>query len=71
MKKTLNIDAELLAEARAICKARTDTETIHQGLRALVRQAAYERLRRYLGSEPDARDVPRRREPLRARRAAR
>lgn len=69
MKKTLNIDAELLAEARAICKASTDTETIHQGLRALVRQAAYERLGRY--REPGARDVPRRREPLRARRAAR
>ncbi|MGH9414171.1 MAG: type II toxin-antitoxin system VapB family antitoxin, partial [Terriglobales bacterium] len=52
MKKTLNIDAELLAEARARCGARTDTEAIHQGLQALVRQSAYERLRQFLGTEP-------------------
>ncbi|MGH9475292.1 MAG: type II toxin-antitoxin system VapB family antitoxin [Terriglobales bacterium] len=70
MKKTLNIDAALLSEARASCGARTDTETIHQGLQALLRSAAYERLRGYLGSESEARDVPRRRELARARRAA-
>ncbi|HET9783528.1 MAG TPA: type II toxin-antitoxin system VapB family antitoxin [Terriglobales bacterium] len=44
MKKTLNIDAELLAEARKVSGAATDTETIRQGLQALVRRAAYERL---------------------------
>jgi hypothetical protein len=71
MKKTLNVDENLLREARAACGAATDTETIRLGLEALVRHAAYQRLRRLRGSEPDARDVPRRREPPKARRSAR
>ncbi|MGH9414238.1 MAG: type II toxin-antitoxin system VapB family antitoxin [Terriglobales bacterium] len=71
MKKTLNIDAKLLAEARASCGARTDTATIHEGLLALVRRAAFERMLQYAGSEPNAQNVPRRREAPRARRAAR
>jgi Arc/MetJ family transcription regulator len=62
MKKTLNIDDNLFREARVACGAKTDTETIRLGLEALVRQAAYERLRALRGAEPHARDVPRRRE---------
>ncbi len=62
MKKTLNIDDELLNNAKAACGGATDTETVRLGLEALVRRAAYERLRSLRGSEPDARDVPRRRE---------
>lgn len=63
MKKTLNIDAALLAEAREASGAHTDTETVRLGLEALVRHAAYQRMRAWIGSEPDAEDVPRRREP--------
>jgi Arc/MetJ family transcription regulator len=71
MKKTLHIDEELLAEARKVSRAGTDTETVRLGLEALVRRAAYERLRALRGSEPSARDVRRRREsPSRKRRAA-
>lgn len=78
MKKTFNVDAELLKKARAACGAHTDTETIRQGLEALVRSAAYQAMREYLGSEPDAleHEVPRRREeparqkPARKRRVA-
>ena len=62
MKKTFNVDARLLNEAKSACGAATDTETIRLGLEALVRHAAYQRLRTLLGSEPEARDVPRRRE---------
>ncbi len=62
MKKTLNIDERLLAEARLASGASTDTETIRLGLEAVVRRAAYERLRTLRGTEPRARDVPRRRE---------
>ena len=62
MKKTLHIDEALLAEAKAACGAATDTDTVRLGLEALVRHAAYERMRALLGSEPDAQDVPRRRE---------
>lgn len=67
MKKTLHIDAELLREARAAYGVSTDTETVRLGLEALLRRAAYERLRALRGSEPGAVDAPRRR-PRAARR---
>jgi hypothetical protein len=62
MKKTLHIDEQLLREARSATGANTDTETIRLGLEALVRRAAYERLRALRGSEPKAQDAPRRRQ---------
>ena len=62
MKKTLNIDDKLLKEAKSACGVATDTETVRLGLEALVRHAAYQRLRAFRGTEPDAQDVPRRRE---------
>jgi Arc/MetJ family transcription regulator len=62
MKKTLHIDSDLLKEARLASGAATDTATVSLGLQALVRKAAYESLRSFWGSEPDAQDVPRRRE---------
>ena len=68
MKKTLNVDSALLTDAAAACGATTDTETVRLGLEALVRHAAYERLRTLIGSEPEARDVPRRREKPAAKR---
>ena len=70
MKKTFNVDDKLLKEAKGACGAATDTETLRLGLEALVRHAAYERLRGLLGSEPHARDVPRRRERPAAKRRA-
>jgi hypothetical protein len=71
VKKMLNIDAKLLKEAKAACGASTDTEAVRLGLEALVRHDAYQRARSFLGSEPDAQDVPRRREkPARRRDAA-
>jgi len=68
MKKTLHIDEQLLAEAKAACGVATDTDTVRLGLEALVRHAAYERLRALRGSEPRARDVPRRRSKAAGRR---
>lgn len=62
MKKTLHIDDSLLRDAKAACGATTDTDTIRLGLEALVRHGAYERLRALRGSEPRARETPRRRE---------
>jgi Arc/MetJ family transcription regulator len=71
MKKTLHIDEKLLGEARAASGASTDTDTVRLGLEALVRHAAYQRLRALRGSEPGAKDVPRRRERrVRKRRVA-
>lgn len=71
VKKTFNIDDRLFKEAKAACGAATDTETVRLGLEALVRHAAYQRLRDLLGTEPDAQDVPRRRERPVPRRKAR
>jgi hypothetical protein len=62
MKKTMHIDVELLRQARSASGATTDTEAVRLGLEALVRRGAYERLRALRGSEPAARDTPRRRE---------
>jgi Bacterial antitoxin of type II TA system, VapB len=62
MKKTLNIDDQLFEQAKAACGAATDTETVRLGLESLVRHAAYKRLSALMGSEPNAQDVPRRRE---------
>jgi len=61
MKKTLNIDEKMLQEAKQACGASTDTETVRLGLEALIRHAAYQRLRQLRGSEKGAADVPRRR----------
>ena len=66
MKKTLHIDDGLLREARSASGARSDTDTVRLGLEALVRQAAYERLRALRGKEPRATDIRRRREAARA-----
>src|SRR5688572_8157967 len=62
MKKTLHIDEHLLREAKSASGAKTDTDTVRLGLEALIRRAAYERLRALRGSEPRARDIRRRRE---------
>ena len=62
MKKTLHIDEQLLREAKSAAGAKTDTDTVRLGLEALLRRAAYERLRALRGSEPRARDIRRRRE---------
>jgi Arc/MetJ family transcription regulator len=68
MKKTLHIDEQLLRDAKSACGAKTDTDTVRLGLKALVRHGAYERLRALRGSEPHAGDVTRRRERARANR---
>lgn len=67
MKKTLNIDANLFRDAKKACGAATDTDTVRLGLEALVRHAAYQRLRALRGSEQQAADVPRRRTALNAK----
>lgn len=61
MKKTLHIDDYTLREAKKACGAATDTETVRLGLEALIRHAAYARLRKLRGSDASATDIPRRR----------
>lgn len=62
MRKTLLIDDRLLEEAKQAANVKTDTEAVRLGLESLVRRAAYLRLSALRGSEPEAQDVPRRRE---------
>ena len=69
MKKTIEVDAELLKKARKETGA-SASETIRLGLKALVLAAACKRMMEYGGSEPDAVDVPRRREKPARRRVA-
>jgi len=72
MKKTMHIDETLLAEARAAANAATDTDTVRLGLEALVRGAAYQRMRTFLGSEKKALpEAPKRvAKPAKVRRSA-
>jgi len=71
MKKTLHVDERLLRDAKAASGAKTDTDTVRLGLEALVRRAAYERLRTLRGSEPNAAETSRRRErPVSAKHSA-
>jgi hypothetical protein len=65
MKKTLHIDEVALRDAKKACGAATDTETVKLGLEALIRHAAYERLRKLRGSDARVKDVPRRRQESR------
>ena len=69
-KKTFHLEEELFQQAKTACGASSDTETVRLGLEALVRRAAYQRLSALRGSEPQAADVPRRREPLAKRHSA-
>lgn len=59
--KTLRVDEETLREAKEACGASTDAETVRLGLEALIRHAAYQRLRKLRGSEKGMAEVPRRR----------
>ena len=61
MKKTLHIDEGLLQNARSASGAKTDTETVRLGLEALVRRAAYDRLRTLRGTALHAGEPARRR----------
>jgi Bacterial antitoxin of type II TA system, VapB len=68
MKKTLNIDAKLLKEAKEACGATTYADTVRLGLERLIHHEASQALKAFRGSEPDAQDVPRRRERPAAKR---
>ena len=50
MEKTLNIDEDLREAAKLASGSVTDTEAVRLGLEALVRSAAYERMRAVRGS---------------------
>ncbi len=61
MRTTINLDDDLLEEARRITGTKERTALIHEGLRALIERESARRLARLGGSEGQLRPVPRRR----------
>lgn len=61
MRTTINLDDELLDEARRITGMEGRTALIHEGLRALIERESARRLARLGGSEAQLRPVARRR----------
>ncbi len=61
MRTTINLDDELLEEARRITGLKGRTALIHEGLRALIERESARRLARLGGSEAQLRPVSRRR----------
>ena len=61
MRTTLDLDEQLVRRALEETGARTKTEVIEMGLRALLERAARKRLQSLFGSGPRLRPVRRRR----------
>ncbi len=62
MRTTLNIDDELLKKASYLTGIKEKTLLVKEGLEALVLLENYKRLAKLGGTEPDLKDVRRRRE---------
>lgn len=60
MRTTLNIDDELLAEARLLTGIKEKTAIIRNGLQALIERESSRRLASLGGSEPNIEKIPRR-----------
>ena len=65
MKTTLNIDDDLLAEARRLTRIEEKTALVHAGLEALIARESARRLAALGASEPGLRPIKRRRAPAR------
>ncbi len=60
MRTTLNIDDQLLSEARRITGVAEKTALVREGLKALIERESARRLAKLGGSEPKLKPVPRR-----------
>ncbi len=60
MRTTLNIDDQLLSEARRITGVAEKTTLVREGLKALIERESARRLAKLGGSEPKLKPVPRR-----------
>ena len=60
MRTTLNLDEQLVREARELTGIQEKTALVHAGLEALIPRAAAERLAKLGGSQPQL-EIPRRR----------
>ncbi len=61
MRTTIDLNEELLEEARRLTGVTGRTALVHEGLRALIERESARRLARLGGSEPELAAAPRRR----------
>jgi len=61
MRTTMNLDDELIERAREETGIKEKTALVHAGLEALIARAARRRLAKLGGSQPNIKDIPRRR----------
>lgn len=61
MRTTINVNDDLLAKAAEFTGIKERTALIHEGLRALIEREAARRLAKLGGSQPQLRDISRRR----------
>ena len=61
MRTTINIDDELLAEAQQLTGITEKTALIREGLRTLIQRESARRLARLGGTEPQLKEIPKRR----------
>ena len=61
MRTTLNIDDDLLEQARQLSGLREKTAVVREGLRALIERESARRLAKLGGTEPQVESIPRRR----------
>ena len=60
VRTTLNIDDELIQQARNLSGVQEKTALVREGLRALIERESARRLARLGGSEPELESIPRR-----------
>lgn len=61
MRTTLNIDDELLQQARVLCGVKEKTALVREGLKALIERESARRLARLGGTERELEPISRRR----------
>ncbi|MCY3625811.1 MAG: type II toxin-antitoxin system VapB family antitoxin [Candidatus Dadabacteria bacterium] len=61
MRTTVNLDDELLSQAREMTSITSNTKLLREALKALVQRESARRLAKLKGSEPGLRPIPRRR----------
>lgn len=61
MRTTLNIDDELLLRAQQLTGIDEKTAIVRQGLEALIARESARRLAKLGGTDPNLKDIPRRR----------
>jgi metal-responsive CopG/Arc/MetJ family transcriptional regulator len=62
MRTTVNLDDALLSKAEALSGLQERSQLLREALNALIQRESARRLAKLGGSEPQLRDIPRRRE---------